>query len=269
MVPGVVHDLSAAALSADRIRLYFSAPAAVDADAPAKEFVIKQSRTPILDIASFDAGRTLCDGMCRFNPSAVGEELTLDVGRLTANTTYYYALRVANSSGVLGPISNPAEVTTLAPCPVAPSAGAGQVTYGSGYHLVSVPAGTSLPAPVLYGWFNRGSGRYSLHDAGSAESGHGYWAWFACPSRVDLAQTGTSDVSTPLAGYHASLVGNPSSGSNATLSGHDFAATWDADANDGSGAYRISGFREPQPLDLGEAAWAFAYKDTELVIRTR
>lgn len=124
-------------------------------------------------------------------------------------------------------------------------------------------------ATALFGWFNLGSGhRYSVHDPNAGvEGGHGYWGWFACPTKVELGP-GTAEVQVPLARYRASIVGNPSRGP-AQISGHDFAARWDPTLNTGAGGYRISGFRETSPIERGEGAWAFSCRDTRVVIRAR
>lgn len=267
---GVVTDLLAAAVSPSEVRLTFAAPGSPDDDSPpANHYVIKQSRTPVDDEASFGAARTLCGGVCTFSPAQVGDELALTVTGLAADTSYYYAMRVRHSDGTLGPLSNVARVTTLAPCAAASEAGAGQLRFAGGYHLVSVPSGTALPAPVLYGWFNQGSGRYGVHKPTEAQTGRGYWAWFACPGVVDLARPGARDVTFGLDAYHASIVGNPSTTASAALTGHDFAATWDPAANAGTGAYRMSGYRETQRLDVGQAAWAFTYGTTTLALRAQ
>lgn len=89
-------------------------------------------------------------------------------------------------------------------------------------------------------------------------------ACFACPTSVEVP-AGTDSASFALGEYHASMVGNPS-GSPATLTGHDFAAAWDPSLNDGAGGYRISGYREPQNLAVGEGTWIFSYVRTQIHI---
>ncbi|HUP70832.1 MAG TPA: hypothetical protein VM142_13610 [Acidimicrobiales bacterium] len=71
-----------------------------------------------------------------------------------------------------------------------------------------------------------------------------------------------------LGDYHASMVGNPSSSSSATVTGHDFSARWDADRNGGAGGYEISAYRAPQCLAVGEGMWAFSFVPTTLSICT-
>jgi len=112
--PGVVRDLAATALSGKEIQLTFSAPGANGGDPPAAGiYVVKQSRTPITDEASFDAARPLCGETCTFSPRNVGDQITLHVTALVPETTYYYALKAKNEGGALGPMSNEARATTL------------------------------------------------------------------------------------------------------------------------------------------------------------
>jgi len=54
------------------------------------------------------------------------------------------------------------------------------------------------------------------------------------------------------------MVGNPST-SPARVSGHDFAASWDADLDGGAGGYRLSGYREQVELPVGSGTWVFNY----------
>ena len=69
----------------------------------------------------------------------------------------------------------------------------------------------------------------------------------------------------PLGAYRASMVGNPSATSPADVTGHDFAAAWDPDAN----GYRVSGYRQPHTLAVGEGSWAFSYVDTTITVSAR
>ena len=102
-----------------------------------------------------------------------------------------------------------------------------------------------------------------LDGGGPVTGGRGYWAWFACATTVTLPSgAGASGpITLPLGAYHASMVGNPTT-TPASVSGHDFAAVWDAQA----GAYRMSGYRQPQSLAVGEGAWTFSYSATEVRI---
>jgi len=145
------------------------------------------------------------------------------------------------------------------------AASPGQIAYPAGvYSLIAVPAGIHVPSDSLrYGWTDRNSGAYDHFDpaAQTTVSGHGYWAWFACARPFSLG-AGSNQAAFPLGAYHASMVGNPSSSSPATLTGHDFAASWDPNLNGGAGGYHISGYQEPQTLAVGYGSWVFSYRDT-------
>lgn len=272
--PGRVDDLRATNLSAGTLELSFSAAGSVGrAEPAAARYVIKQSRSPI-ESDNFDEARSLCaetGGVCGFQPTGVGHQLSVSVGGLRAGTTYYYALRPAGSDGQLGELSNVVEAATppATPnlCPETPTAAGGQIVFDQGYKLIGVPSGSDIGADSpLYGWFNRGSGSYSTHAASHAEPGRGYWAWFACPRLVVLG-AGQGSTSFPLGAYKASMVGNPSATSSAEVSGHDFAATWDPTLNAGAGGYHISGFREARSLAVGSGVWVFSYRETTVEVR--
>jgi len=147
------------------------------------------------------------------------------------------------------------------------AAAAGQLVYPSGYSLVGDPGGTVVGAQsLLYSWFDRNSGSYSSQDPTiPVEPGHGYWAYFSCKRAVSIGLGGAS-ASFPLGAYHASMVGNPSGTSPATVTGHDFAARWDPSLNGGSGGYQISAYRQPQDLAVGEGTWVFSYVDSTVAI---
>jgi hypothetical protein len=151
-----------------------------------------------------------------------------------------------------------------------PPAGTGGLAYPAGYSLVGLPGGTMVPADsLLYGWQNSGGGaKYSVQDpsAGGVAGGQGYWAWFSCTRSVSPA-AGSSQTTAPLAAGHASMVGNPSASSPATVSGHDFAAMWDQSLNGGAGGYHISGYRQAQSVQVGQGTWVFAYQATTVDIR--
>jgi hypothetical protein len=143
---------------------------------------------------------------------------------------------------------------------------AGQVSYPSGYSLVGMPAGTTIPAQsYLYSWFDQGGGgSYRADDPlpTTTAGGHGYWAWFSCARPVTPSGPGTAAMTLPLAAGHASMVGNPSGTKPVTASGQDFAARWDPSLNGGAGGYVISGYRQAQPLAIGEGVWVFAFSAT-------
>jgi len=74
-------------------------------------------------------------------------------------------------------------------------------------------------------------------------------------------------VGLALAAYSASIVGNPSSSSSATVSGHDFAATWHPEFNAGAGGYEMSGYQHDEGVPLGAGIWVFSYRDTLINIQ--
>lgn len=278
--PSAPAGLIAKGLSSSTVELSFLAPPASEGPSPpaAAEFVVKQSYGPMANDDEFGAAMGLCGGKCEFSGVQIGDRLTLSVRDLSPATTYYFAVQAVNQVGVHGPVSERVSVTTPsnAPegssrCPAPAEEGAGRVLYKGGrYSLVGVPTGTVLGSgSPLYGWFDQGAGdAYSVADGRGAvaEGARGYWAWFPCPHLVTLAGVGTPSASLSLGGYRASMVGNPSGLGPAVLTGHDFAARWDADVSDGAGGYHISGFREPQELAVGEGIWAFSYSDTTLTI---
>jgi chitodextrinase len=116
VAPATVDDLTATATSDRQIELRFSATGSNgDRPPPAKEYVVKQARSPINDDeADFAAATALCDGTCTFEPSTVGDELSLLVGDLAADTTYHYAVKTRDDAGELSALSNAASATTLA-----------------------------------------------------------------------------------------------------------------------------------------------------------
>lgn len=270
-VPGAVTDLRAEPLSESEMKLTFTAPDDGTPLGPATSYVIKQSEGAISE-AGFDAATALCNGKCTFTP---GEFVTLTVDRLQSDTTYHYRLRALNEYDVAGQLSNAAVNTTLPAaagdtCVPPASPRPGQLAYPGGqYSLAGAPSGTLFhSSSPLYGWLDRGAGgKYDVLPSGQgATAGHGYWVWFRCPTVVDLADGGAPSVRTPLAAYHASMVGNPSANGAASVSGHDFAAAWDPTVNDGAGGYRVSAYRQLQELRLGEGAWVFSYEDTVIKI---
>lgn len=271
VTPGAVSDLAAAAVSDKEVRLTFSAIGSNgDEPPPTKAYIVKQSNGAIVDGGSFAEAKSLCGGLCRFDPPAIGEVLALSVTGLHPGTTYHYALRPVDDAGNAGPVSNVVSVTTQPACPDA-SPAPGTRLYPSGYALLALPGGTVVPAQSpLYGWFDSGEGSYQVHDAAQpVPTGRGFWAWFSCPRAVEFSGAGTPSVQFGLGAYRASMVGNPSGTSVATLSGHDFVATWDPALDNGSGGYHLSGLRQPVSLAVGEGAWAFSYRQTTLSIDAR
>lgn len=112
-VPAPVTNLTARAISASKVTLTFSAPGSIaGAPPPARDYIVKQSRKPIVDERTFARARTLCRGVCDFSPAEVGEKLTLNVVGLAPRATYHYALKPRDQAGDLGPLSNAARATT-------------------------------------------------------------------------------------------------------------------------------------------------------------
>lgn len=287
--PGAVRDLTATADGTTGMRLTFSAPGSVAALAPpAERYLIRQARTPITDDQAFDQALALCPtGGCAFVPGSVGAGLTFTVTDLRPGTTYHYAVRAVDEGGE-GPLSNAAQATTTraastentgpapapvdmtaAACPLLAAVTAGRVALRAGYSLVGLPEGTPAPGlGVLFGWKDQGAGgAYDRLDAGRpVATGRGYWSWAPCPSIVNLSGPGRASVRLPLRAYTASMVGNPSGTSPARVSGFDYAARWDPTMHGGAGGYHLSGYRQAQPLSVGEGIWVFSYVDTTVVI---
>ncbi|HVE47465.1 MAG TPA: kelch repeat-containing protein [Acidimicrobiales bacterium] len=274
--PSAVEDLVARALSESEIELTFPAPASDgNSPPPAQRYVVKQAAAPIVDDDTFYAATSLCGGECGFLPIGVGEGLSLRVGGLAPNTAYHYAVRPLGEDGDLGPLSRSASATTISSvpntaCAALPAVTAGKIAYPAGYSLVGLPPGTMVGSrSPLYGWWDQGGGGayQALDPSAPAVAGRGYWAWAPCPRLVELA-AGADATAAPLGAYRASLVGNPSATSPATVSGHDFVARWDPGLNAGAGGYRMSGLGQPEVLAVGEGAWAFSYRPTTVIVTT-
>lgn len=110
---GAVSDLLAEAVSGREVILSFGA----SGFPPSDQYVVKQARFPISE-ADFEAAQPVCQGgVCKFTPRSYQEKLTVSVGGLTPDTTYYYALRVRGSDGALGPMSNVTGTTTARVAP--------------------------------------------------------------------------------------------------------------------------------------------------------
>lgn len=275
--PGVVTGLRATPLSASKVVLRFIAPASDgDYPPPARRYLVRQSRSPIETEAGFEAATPLCGGTCEFVPAKVGEDLDLEVVDLLPATTYHYAVRALNDAQLLGPLSEDVSVTTgdidgtikRLPCTGAPEPGPGQVRFPSGYSLAGFPQGTDPSgALALFGWFDAGAGSaYTSVPSADMVPGRGYWVYFPCPTTVDLGHSSSSASST-LGEYHASIVGNPSATSPATVSGHDFTARWVPDLAGGAGGYEVSTYRQPQTMPIGTAVWVFSFVRTEVTVR--
>lgn len=268
--PGRVNDLSAAPLSTVSVRLQFTTPSDGSERGLANRFIVKQASAPMNSRADFAEASALCGGECVFKP---GLTVYLDVEDLEPGRSYYYAVQAVNEFGEFGEISDSVEATTAtahapARCPSVSPRGS-SVLYRAGYSLIGLPGGSVVPAASpLYGWLDQGAGgAYSIRPAvAPVASGHGYWAWFACPTILDLAAPGSTSVILPLGAYHASMVGNPSGTAPATVTGHDFAARWDPSLNAGVGGYHVSGYREAQTLAVGEGLWVFSYEPTTVAL---
>ena len=274
--PGAVGALQAHATSDHAVTLSFTAAAAsTDPTAPpVTRYVIRQSATPITD-TNFGVATTLCpgpDGACVLALASVGAPLQINVGGLTPGVTYWFAVAALNDAGLTGPVVATLVTTPAAGCApgmAPPPAGPGQVTFGAGYSLVGLPAGTVVDAgSSLYGWTDAGAGAAYQVLAGSAPvaAGQGYWAWFACGHNVTPAGgTAAAHLRLHLGGYHASMVGNPTT-RPVTVSGFDFAARWDPALNGGAGGYHLSGYRPSQTLTTGQGIWVFSYHDATVKI---
>ena len=277
--PGRIGRLDATAESETTVRLDFAAPDDGTVVTPARRYEVKQSTTPIVTDADFVAAAPVCPaGVCTgLTPAQIGDHLVLRITDLTPGTTYHYAVRALNDLGDGGPLSPDAAVRTTGTEPLPPITGcaaitpaAGEIAYRAGYSLIALPAGTAFAGDSpLYTWFDQGNGGAytSATGPGGLDTGHGYWSWLRCASAVTPA-VGVAHARTTLAAYHASMVGNPSGLTSATVTGHDYAATWDPTLDGGAGGYVLSGYREPQPLRAGEGAWVFSYTSTTIDVGT-
>jgi len=257
-----VTDLAAEVLSDDSIKLSFSAPGI--GGRPATRYIIKQSQRAIDGETDFDDARALCGGTCTFEPSAAGDRINLTITDLEPGTTYFYALKHERADGTLGPMSNVARATLPGDAPAT-------ISYPAGYALLGLPAGTVAPADgPLYSWFNRGAGgRYSVSDSRDALKGaRGYWAYFSRPVEISVLP-GKAAATLRLGAYKASMVGNPSGRRELRATGFDFAARWDPGLNGGEGGYRISAYRAPQRLGIGQGMWVFSYSKTRVSMKAR
>lgn len=214
-------------------------------------------------------------GLCSLpdDSSLIICKVQLEVGSFARIVIEVSATRRANTTNiatVVGgipdpfPSNNTGEANVATACGQRPTAPPGSVLYEPGWSLIGVPPDTHVGADSpLFGWFDQGGGEeYGVYSPGDIlNSGQGYWAFFACPQVVSLA-SGTSSASFPLGGYHASMVGNPSSTSPAVVSGYDFGARWDRSTS----SYEISEPREPMEVKVGEGIWVFSYEDSTIQI---
>ncbi|MDQ6803548.1 MAG: hypothetical protein M3065_00980, partial [Actinomycetota bacterium] len=91
--PGRVTNIRARTVGRTQVQLDFSAPGTDASHAPpARSYVVKQARRPIVSARGFARAQTLCKGVCRFTVSKVGGGVTLTVTDLRPHTTYYYAV---------------------------------------------------------------------------------------------------------------------------------------------------------------------------------
>lgn len=105
--PGKIRGLSVTAASPTRVKVRFRAAGSDGGGGPpAREYVVKKSRRAISSARAFKRARSLCGGVCRFDPDRVGQRLTLVVTRLRPGTTYHFALRARDNAGNLGPRSD-------------------------------------------------------------------------------------------------------------------------------------------------------------------
>ncbi|MCA1836965.1 MAG: IPT/TIG domain-containing protein [Actinobacteria bacterium] len=138
------------------------------------------------------------------------------------SATLLTAVAPPHSSGGVQVVvtSGSAESATIVPalaglftyntCGVPPMGG--QIAYPAGqYSLVGLPGNVSVPSTSYrYGWVNRASGAYDVFDPAltRTESGHGYWAYFACSVPIDI----TGPESAPSEATSSPLAARPGNG---------------------------------------------------------
>lgn len=112
--PGRVTRVRARATSRTRVVLTFAAPGSDGRREPAaRGYLVRQSLRPLRSGRDAAQAPALCRGSCRFEPSAVGETITLTITGLLPRTTYYYAVAARdNVSNRLGPRSTTVRVRT-------------------------------------------------------------------------------------------------------------------------------------------------------------
>ena len=109
VAPGGVTDLIVSATTSNSASLTWTAPGDDGNAGRASGYVLKESLAPI-DAANFDLATTVPNAP---DPGSAGTLETMDVGGLTFNTTYYFAIQARDEFGNEGPVSNSAPGTTM------------------------------------------------------------------------------------------------------------------------------------------------------------
>ncbi len=107
--PGGVSDLAVTETGSSHARIGWTATGDDGATGRAATYEIRYSSSPITDLTSFLAGTPASSP----DPQTAGSAETLEIGGLAFNTGYYFALRVFDEFGNVGPLSNVATGTTL------------------------------------------------------------------------------------------------------------------------------------------------------------
>ncbi|HUU01971.1 MAG TPA: fibronectin type III domain-containing protein [Myxococcota bacterium] len=105
--------LSAGALGATSVQLDWNAPGDDDGTGTATSYDVRYS-TSAIDAGNFDAATQWTTGVPA--PAVAGTPQTVTIDTLTADTTYYFAIKAADEAGNTSPISNvPSAYTDIAP----------------------------------------------------------------------------------------------------------------------------------------------------------
>lgn len=108
-LPGRVSDLAARRVEDTAVEVSFGAAGSVGGAAPpASEYLIRRSQAPIDSEEAFDqAAVVACGGrsVCQLEPAEVGERLSVTVGGLAEDATYWFAVRARNQAGQVGPFA--------------------------------------------------------------------------------------------------------------------------------------------------------------------
>jgi len=109
------------------------------------------------------------------------------------------------------------------------SAAGGAVVYHSGWNLVAAPAGTLFDGATapLYTLRPGAAGYQAVQNAGPAEAGSGYWAYFSRDTTVALAADGEETYSRVIPPGQYIMVGNPSGTVSVTVDGGDQVLVFD------------------------------------------
>ncbi|MGD8394605.1 MAG: hypothetical protein PVF43_03900, partial [Candidatus Eiseniibacteriota bacterium] len=107
--PGVVSNLAATGVAADRVRLTWTAPGDDDFSGVAAAYDIRYAETPIATGDDWDAA-TVVDDIPE--PSPRGSAESLDITGLVRGATYYAALKTVDGDGNWSALSNVASATT-------------------------------------------------------------------------------------------------------------------------------------------------------------